>query len=137
MAWNIRRLGSLFCGAVVSFCSVAAQAGEVEVVHTRFELRGNAWTVSTTLGHADTGWEHYADAWRVVTERGAVVGTRTLFHPHEDEQPFTRSLPNVFIPEGINVVYVEAHDNVHGWSKDRVPVNLLQAKGPRYEVVRP
>ena len=31
---------------------------------------GSSWTISVTLSHADTGWEHYADGWRVLDENG-------------------------------------------------------------------
>ena len=40
--------------------------------------------------------------------------TRTLLHPHVDEQPFTRSLTGITIPEGTDEVVVRAHDSVHG-----------------------
>ena len=43
-----------------------------------------------------------------------MLGTRTLAHPHVDEQPFTRTLNHVEIPEEIDVVYVRAVDSVHG-----------------------
>jgi hypothetical protein len=109
-------------------------ASDVEIVHTRFE-RGTAgsWQVNTTLKHEDSGWSHYADAWRVVDENGKVLGTRTLFHPHENEQPFTRG-HTIQIPVGTTIVYVEAHDKVHGWSKQRVRVDLTKDKGDRFEV---
>ena len=112
-----------------------AYAGEVEIVHTRFEYQAGSWHVSTTLRHDDTGWDHYADGWRVVSEQGKDLGTRTLFHPHEDEQPFTRS-HTIKIPEGTTTVYVEAHDKVHGWSKQRVKIDLTKASGDRFEVRR-
>ena len=124
-------LGLVFMGAVFS-----AIAGEVEIVKVRFEQRAGSWYVSTTLRHEDSGWDHYADAWRVVDEKGEVLGTRTLFHPHETEQPFTRSLSDLAIPKGVLTVFVEAHDKVHGWSKQRVRVDLNQAKGDRFEVRR-
>jgi len=114
----------------------AALAGDVAVMKVRFEQRGDRWHVNTTLRHADTGWEHYADTWRVVDERGRILGTRTLYHPHEDEQPFTRSLNNLRIPAGTYIVFVEAHDKVHGWSKQRVRVDLRKARGARFEVRR-
>ena len=123
----------LFAGVV----SVSdALAGDVEVVKTVFELHGESWHVSTTLKHADSGWDHYADAWRVVNEKGDILATRTLYHPHETEQPFTRGLSNVHIPAGLNIVYVEAHDKVHGWSKQRIRVDLRKSKGDRYEIRR-
>ena len=120
---------------VISLFVSQAFAGEAEVVKTRFELSAGSWRVSTTLRHGDTGWSHYADAWRVVTEKGDDLGTRTLFHPHENEQPFTRS-HTVSIPRGTHIVYVEAHDKVHGWNKKRVKVDLRKASGDRFEVRR-
>ncbi|MBL1276907.1 MAG: hypothetical protein COB30_012555 [Ectothiorhodospiraceae bacterium] len=120
---------------VMSFMS-SVNAGDVEIVNVSFESRGDNWHVDVTLKHNDKGWDHYADAWRVVTEKGALLGKRTLHHPHEKEQPFTRSLRSVPVPKGVTVVFVEAHDKVHGWSKQRVRVDLRQAKGRRYEVKR-
>jgi hypothetical protein len=111
-------------------------ANDVEIVHASFRHGGGEWSVDVTLRHADTGWDHYADAWRVVAGDGGVLGTRTLYHPHENEQPFTRSLTDVKIPAGTTTVYVEAHDKVHGWSPQRLQVNLDARSGERFEVSR-
>ena len=43
-----------------------------------------------------------------------VLGTRTLLHPHEAEQPFTRSLSGLAIPDAVAAVTIRAHDSVHG-----------------------
>ena len=131
MGWKAR-IGS----SITLLCLGSAIAGDVEVVETRFQQQANGWVVSTTLRHDDSGWEHYADAWRVVTETGEVLGTRTLFHPHEQEQPFTRSLSGLVIPKGVSLVFVEAHDKVHGWAKQRIRVDLGTASGERYSVQR-
>jgi hypothetical protein len=109
-------------------------ADEVKIEHTVFKKRGDAWTVETTLRHGDTGWEHYADAWRVVDEAGKELGKRVLLHPHENEQPFTRSLNSITIPSDTQIVYVEAHDTVHGWSPQRIRVDLQQVQGDGFEV---
>lgn len=75
------------------------------------------WRFDVTVAHADTGWDHYADGWRVETEDGAELGTRVLMHPHVTEQPFTRALSGVAIPDGTARVVVRAHDGVHGWGE--------------------
>ena len=111
-------------------------ANEVEIVKTRFEKFGKTWTVDATLRHQDSGWDHYADKWRVVDQKGKVLGERVLLHPHENEQPFTRSESGIEIPDTTTVVYVEAHDKVHGWSPQRVRVDLLRESGDRFTVVR-
>ena len=111
-------------------------ANQAVIRQAAFEQHAASWTVSVTLQHADTGWDHYADGWRIVTADGKVLGHRTLYHPHENEQPFTRSLSGIKIPVGVNTVFVEAHDKVHGWNKERLEVNLQQAQGERYRVQR-
>lgn len=131
----MRKTNSLII-AVLVLASSAAWAGEVEIVMTTFNKQGSAWSVDTTLRHADSGWDHYADGWRIVATDGKVLATRTLYHPHVDEQPFTRSLSNVVIPTGVTVVFIEARDTVHGWSKQRVRVDLTKASGDRYRVDR-
>lgn len=63
-----------------------------------------------TVKHADTGWDHYANRWEIQSESGKILATRILHHPHVDEQPFTRSLENVQLPNNITEVYVVAFD---------------------------
>jgi hypothetical protein len=113
----------------------SASAGQVEIRHASFERSGDAWRVAVTLQHDDSGWDHYADGWRVVDAQGKVLGHRTLYHPHVHEQPFTRS-HQLAIPAGVSRVFVEAHDKVHGWSPQRLAVDLERASGPGYEVRR-
>ncbi|MFA8443366.1 hypothetical protein [Yoonia sp.] len=79
---------------------------------------------SVTLSHPDTGWDHYADGWEVLDADGNSLGVRELLHPHVTEQPFTRSLSGVIVPEGAKVVYVRARCNVDGWSDDLFEVVL-------------
>jgi len=75
----------------------------------------NTYRFDVTVRHADSGWDHYADRWEVLAPDGTILGTRTLLHPHETEQPFTRSLSGLVIPSGITSVEVRAHDSVHGY----------------------
>lgn len=74
--------------------------------------------VSVTLAHPDTGWDHYADGWRIEAEDGTVLGKRELLHPHVEEQPFTRSLSISDLPEG--PLFIRAKCSVDGWSDTRV-----------------
>lgn len=120
----------------VLLLATPAAANQVEIVKVSMEPSAHRWTFHVTLKHQDTGWDHYADGWRIVDGKGNELGYRKLWHPHENEQPFTRTLANVLIPEGVNVVYVEAHDKVHGWAKQKVRINLKKDKGDRYEIKR-
>ncbi len=82
--------------------------------------------VSVTLSHPDTGWDHYADGWEVLDADGNSLGVRVLAHPHVTEQPFTRSLGGVQIPDGATSVFVRTRCNVDGWSDDLFEVVLTK-----------
>ena len=118
------------------FVSTTIFANDVEIVEVMIEPSAHRWTFHVTLKHDDTGWKHYADGWRIVDEEGNELGFRKLWHPHEKEQPFTRTLASVLIPKDKNIIYIEAHDKVHGWSKQRVRINMKENKGPRYQIRR-
>ena len=94
----------------------------IEAIEAR--ASGAGWTFDVTLSHPDTGWDHYADGWRIETPDGDVLGTRDLLHPHVDEQPFTRSLYGVRLPEGLTELAIRARCNVDGWSAETVLFSL-------------
>ena len=91
-------------------------AGEADVLDVQIQRAATgAYRIDVTVQHADSGWDHYADRWDVLAPDGSMLGTRTLLHPHEHEQPFTRSLSWLVIPADIKTVTVRAHDSVHGY----------------------
>lgn len=95
----------------------AVSAGEADVVDVKMRKDGDGtYSFDVTVRHGDTGWKHFANKWEVFAPDGkTVLGTRTLYHPHEDEQPFTRSQSGVRIPAGTKFVIIRAHDSVHGY----------------------
>ncbi|MEM9059220.1 MAG: hypothetical protein AAGD13_02055 [Pseudomonadota bacterium] len=96
------------------------------MIAAKAHFSGGTWRFDVTVQHQDTGWDHYADAWRVVGPDGTVFGTRTLYHPHVEEQPFTRSLSGVQIPASVSSVRVESRDSVHGWGSKSVTLELAR-----------
>ena len=44
------------------------------------------------------------DGWRIVDEEGNELGFRKLWHPHENEQPITRTLASVLVPKDKNII---------------------------------
>lgn len=102
----------------------SALAGQADVLEVVVDRQGDTYRFDVTVRHADTGWDHYADAWEIVAPDGTVLGVRTLFHPHVDEQPFTRSLTGVKVPAGVDTVTVRARDKVHGWGGREATVTV-------------
>ncbi len=89
-------------------------AGVADVIKVEVDKTGSTYRFNVTVKHTDEGWQHYANKWDVVSLDGQVLATRTLHHPHVNEQPFTRSLSGVVIDDGISSVIVRAYDLVHG-----------------------
>jgi len=94
--------------------SLFANEATVEDVHVT--KHNGTYNFAVRILHRDSGWDHYVNRYEVVDKKGRVLATRVLVHPHEHEQPFTRSLGGVKI-EGLKRVYVRAHDSVDGYSK--------------------
>jgi len=86
--------------------------------------KARIYTFKVTISHNDEGWDHYVDSWEIRDDQGTRYGARTLHHPHVSEQPFTRSLSHVEIPQEINAVTVRAHDSVHLYGGKTVTVEL-------------
>jgi len=119
---HLLTLAALHAAALTG--AAAALAGEAAVIAGAAAAQGTTFRIEATVRHADTGWDHYANAWRVEGPDGAVYGVRELLHPHVAEQPFTRSLSGVAVPNGVATVTLRARDSVHGWGAATVSVPL-------------
>ena len=111
-------IAAALCFATPAF----AEAPEITKVTATDQ--GGKWRFDVTILHPDTGWDHYADGWRVLDMQGNELGIRVLLHPHENEQPFTRSLSGVEIPKGTKQVQIQARDLPHGWNEGTTIVDL-------------
>tara|TARA_R110002126_G_scaffold291806_1_gene459552 strand:- start:13333 stop:13731 length:399 start_codon:yes stop_codon:yes gene_type:complete len=114
------------CFMLVMLCPVdRVFAGEADVVAVEARQGSDgSWRFDVTLRHGDEGWDHYADRWDIVGPDGTVYGKRVLAHPHVNEQPFTRSLSGVVIPDNLVSVVVRGHDLVHGLGGKELQVDL-------------
>ncbi|MEM8776623.1 MAG: hypothetical protein AAGF53_16430 [Pseudomonadota bacterium] len=115
---------NFFSSIFVALILSPAYADEPEVIGVEVEKVGMLWNISVTLSHPDTGWDHYADGWEVLDSNGQSIGFRKLSHPHVNEQPFTRSLTGVFIPDGTREIFVVPRCSEHGWNANPVSVKL-------------
>jgi len=114
-----------------------------DVIFVQAIFNGESWTFSVTISHPDLGWDDYSNGWDVVAPDSTVLKlnesdlfTRVLLHPHENEQPFTRSQSGIIIPLGIKLVQVRAHDLVDGFGGQEILVDLNQNMGDGFEVIR-
>jgi len=112
------------CGTSPPSTGEAAEQRFPDVVDVVATETAVGWDVDVTLSSPYDTPERYADAWRIVAPDGTVLGVRELLHDHQFEQPFTRSLGGVEIPDDVDVVTVEGRDSTHGWGGATVEVAL-------------
>lgn len=127
-SWIKRTAIAAFFAATImpAWHAMAGQASVLDV--TVLANEDGTYGFNVTVSHADEGWKHYADKWEILDADGKVIASRVLYHPHVDEQPFTRSLGRVEIPIGVTTVTVRAHDTVHGDGARTFSVDLPPRK---------
>lgn len=109
--------------------TAAVFSGEADVVAVDFVCHDDSTCdFSVTVRHADDGWEHYADRWEVRTIDGKRLAVRELAHPHDNEQPFTRALTGVEIPDDVDEVVIRARDSRHRYGGEEVTVKLTESE---------
>ena len=122
----------LFTSALLLSLSHISKANDISILAAAIIHQSHGeYLVNVKLEHHDTGWQHYADEWRLVDDKGNILGSRVLQHPHINEQPFTRALSNIKLGSGLETIYIEAHDKVHGWTKNRLMIDLSKMKNGR------
>jgi hypothetical protein len=121
---TIRAIGGFLVGALLGLAALwPALAGEADVTDVVIRKAADgSYAFDVTLRHADEGWQHYADGYEVLAPDGSSLGVRVLHHPHVEEQPFTRSLSGVAIPDEVAEVRLRARDSVHGYGGREVVV---------------
>ncbi|NKB26925.1 MAG: hypothetical protein GKR99_04930 [Rhodobacteraceae bacterium] len=114
----------LISATAAIFVSATALADPAVIEGATAMKSGDSWSISVTLSHGDTGWEDYADGWRVLGPDGAELGQRVLAHPHVNEQPFTRSQSGIVIPADLDHVMIEARTLTEGWGGTQFRLEL-------------
>lgn len=117
---------------------------DANVLHVKaIQEQDGKWTFYVTVEHLDTGWDDYVNGWNVYLLDGTILMsesssafTRTLLHPHVNEQPFTRSQSGIEIPQGVQRIIVKAHDLLDGFGGDEVVIDMTQNSSEKYEVIR-
>lgn len=110
---------------LLSVFSTVCFASDAEIIKVKAEkTSAQKFNISVTLEHEDEGWEHYANAWRIYSAEGELIGERKLHHPHVKEQPFTRSLLGISFPRDHSEVTIVAVCSKTGESKKSYTLKL-------------
>lgn len=102
---------------------MAAQAFP-DILSAELERQGDAWSLAVTVSSPYDSEQRYADGWRVLAPDGAVLGTHELAHPHQNEQPFTRTMTALAIPPDVAQIIVEGRDLANGYGGTTVSVEV-------------
>jgi len=105
---------SCFAQSNLNSYSTSLEYAQVKKVIVSKKANGG-YCFKVTIRHNDTGWDNYADAWKVSDMHGNTIATRVLGHPHVDEQPFTRSMCGIVIPSSTKRVIISAKSTKNGY----------------------
>ncbi len=96
-----------------------------DIVGVKVRAQGpGAFDFDVTVSSPYDTPRRYADAFRVLGKDGTVYGERILLHDHAGEQPFTRDLYGVKIPEGVRAVMIQGRDREHGYGGKTMDIAL-------------
>lgn len=124
-----------FRAAVVALsltcASPLAMAGAADVIAaTARQAADGTWSFEVTMRCDDRGADYFCDRFEVLTPTARVVGVRRLLHDHTDEQPFTRDLRGVTVPEGFpRGVVIRGHHNIRGYDGAALKLDLPERAG--------
>lgn len=106
---NFKKLALLLILNCFSSLSFAENSGVIDIKKVvASKVSQGTYNFAVTLKSPDKNWDYYADGWQVINPKtGEIYGTRVLGHPHETEQPFTRSAI-IKIPANIKEVLIVA-----------------------------
>jgi len=84
------------------------------------------WTFDVTISSPyESGWGQYSDEFQIISiSDDIILGTRSLAHPHPNEQPFTRSLGGIIIPNDLSMVSITARDSINGYCGEVLDLEL-------------
>lgn len=119
----------LACASLLAQADSEQQFPDVVSVEVR-AVGNDTFDFDVTISSPYDTPTRYADAFRVSTLSGQVLGVRELLHDHQAEQPFTRDLYGVNIPPAISVVIVQARDQKYGYGGNTVQVKLPGRRDP-------
>jgi len=110
---------------ILLITSVHVIASEADVIDAEVKQKNDgSYTINVTVQHADEGWNHYADHWLILDKDDQVIAARKLMHPHVKEQPFTRDLSYIQIPDEVTEVTIRAHCSVDNYSGKNMVVKI-------------
>jgi hypothetical protein len=126
--WSFLRALSLLLLAIAGSAVLQVEAAVQkypDVVGVKVKARGpNLFDFDVTVSSPYDSAQRYADAFRATGKDGKVFGERKLLHDHASEQPFTRDLYGVVVPDGVRKVVIQAKDQKYGYGGKTVEVDL-------------
>ena len=119
---------SILSGAAVLVSLVflsSAHAGNADVIAVEAHQKApEVYDFNVTIRSQDAGPRHFADRIEVVGLDGRIYGSRVLETPHDNEQLFTRDVPDVRVPGVVNSVIIRVHFTPTGYDGVSMSVTL-------------
>jgi hypothetical protein len=110
--------------ALVLLFAAPAFADAPDIAGATATETGGRWTVTVTIAHRDTGWDHFASGFAVLLPDGTQLGYLELSHPHTGHDTFSASLTGLRISGEVPFVLIRTRCSLVGWAAEAVQVDL-------------
>jgi len=125
------RLRAAVVALALICASPLALPGAADVIAaTARQAADGSWSFEVTMRCDDRGADYFCDRFEVLTPTARVVGVRRLLHDHTDEQPSTRDLQGVHVPDGFpRGVLIRGHHHIRGYDGAALKLELRARAG--------
>lgn len=114
----------LLSGALAALSALPLSAEAPRLLDATAVSDGATWTVSLTLVHADSGWDHYASGVKVLAPDGTLLVKHDIAHPHEPGVPFTEVVSGIAVAKGTDHILVRLRCTLDGWEAQPHRIDL-------------
>jgi hypothetical protein len=125
---------SLAILAIVFYNQAQAQENCCDVIELAADGKATdgSWTITPTLWspyEVTMSATQYCDFVEIrsadVGTTYTVLGKRTFDSPHPEEQPFSRAIRDIILPDGTNTITAVGHDSVNGYCGETLTLTLV------------
>lgn len=82
------------------------------------------WKITVTMSHEDTGWDHYAKGFELLTPDKKRVAYGEETRPHVGKKSFDTTLTGITLPPGIPYLLIRTRCSLVGWASETERLDL-------------
>lgn len=113
---------SLIVATAASVGAVSADAPKV--LSASATQDDGLWTIKVTMSHVDTGWDHYAKGFELLSPDKKRLAYGEIARPHVGKKTIETTLTGITLPKGLTYVLIRTRCSLVGWASETERLDL-------------